>query len=155
MEKFTKFLAALLGAILSFFSGLPPLVWVLLAVMSLDYVSGIACGVAGKSPKTQTGGLSSSAALLGLMKKAMILAVVLLASLLDWAVAKGAGVTFTAVTGATCLWFIASEGISVIENAAEIGVPIPGILKDALEIMRGAGDSSKDHGGEDDDGGVE
>ena len=49
--------------------------------------------------------------------------------------------TFNAVTGATCLWFIASEGVSVLENAAELGVPIPGILRKALELLQ---DSSGD-----------
>lgn len=138
MENIMKALAAAAGAVLSFFVGLPPIMWVLLAVMTLDYATGLICGAMGKSLKTDNGGLSSKAAFSGLLKKAMILVVVALAALLDWAVAAGAGVSFTAVTGATCLWFIASEGVSIIENAAEIGIPIPGVLHQALEIMKGA-----------------
>lgn len=41
------------------------------------------------------------------------------------------------------MWFIASEGVSVIENAAELGLPIPGVLKKALEVMKSAGDGEK------------
>lgn len=138
MENVTKLLSAAFGAVISFFVGCPPIMCVLIAVMSLDYVTGFICGAMGRSLKTDNGGLSSGAAFTGLLKKAVILAVVALAALLDWAVASGAGVSFNAVTGATCLWFIASEGVSIIENAAEIGIPIPAVLRQALEIMKGA-----------------
>ena len=138
-DKIVKALAAAGGAILSFFSGMPPLIWILLAIMTLDYITGILCGLMGKSPKTEHGGLSSSAAFRGILKKVLILIVVLVAALLDHAVTLGAGVDFAAVTGATCLWFIASEGISIIENAAAMGVKIPAILRKALELMRDKG----------------
>lgn len=140
MKKVTEILAAMGGAIASFFCGLPPIMWVLLAVMTIDYITGIICGLMGRSPKTETGGLASREAFKGLLKKAMILLVVLLAALLDKAVSMGAGVTFEAVAGATCLWFIASEGFSILENVASMGVPIPKILMQALEIMRQKGD---------------
>ena len=144
MEKFSQLVAAAIGAVMSFFCGVPPIMWVLLAAMTLDFVTGLLCGLLGKSPKTETGGISSKAAFAGLLKKMLIVAVVLLACLLDWAVSTGAGVAFSAVTGATCLWFIASEGISIVENAAEMGVPIPGILMHALEAMRKSGESPED-----------
>lgn len=140
MKKITEILAAIGGAIASFFCGLPPIMWVLIAVMTIDYITGILCGLMGKSQKTETGYLSSGAAFIGLLKKALIILVVLLAALLDKAVTMGTGVTFEAVAGATCLWFIASEGFSIIENVASMGVPIPGILKQALEIMRKKGE---------------
>lgn len=136
-NKTVKALAAAGGAVVSFFSGLPPLIWVLVAVMSLDYATGILCGAMGRSGKTEHGGISSGVAFKGLMKKVLILLVVLLAALLDHAVTLGAGVEFAAVTGACCLWFIASEGMSILENAATMGVPIPAALKKALEMMRG------------------
>ena len=94
--------------------------------------------------KTETGYLASHAAFLGLLKKALILLVVLLAALLDQAVSKGAGIQFEAVMGATCLWFIASEGLSVLENVASMGVPVPKILLKLLEIMREKGDGPKE-----------
>ena len=143
-KTFTEILAAIGGAIASFFMGLPPIIWVLLAVMTIDYLTGIICGLMGKSKKTETGGLSSNAAFKGLMKKLLIILAVLLAALLDKAVTMGTGVAFEAVAGATCMWFIASEGFSIIENMASMGVPIPGILKQALEIMRKKADPAEE-----------
>lgn len=141
MKRVVEALAAAGGAVLSFFCGLPPIIWVLLAVMTLDYITGIMCGIMGKSPKTENGYLESHAAFKGLMKKALILLVVLLAALLDRAVAITADIEFAAVAGATCLWFIASEGMSILENADAIGVPIPKILLQALELFRSKGGS--------------
>ena len=134
-----ELLAAAGGAIASFFTGLPPIIWVLLAVMTVDFATGIICGLMGKSDKTEHGGLSSRTAFAGLLKKVLILMVVLLAALLDRAVAIGAGIEFEAVAGATCLWFIASEGMSIIENAATMGIPIPRVLLRALELFRSKG----------------
>lgn len=145
MKKVTEILAAICGAVASFFCGLPPIIWILLAVMTIDYITGITCGLMGKSPKTETGGLSSSEAFKGLLKKALIIFIVLLAALLDKAISMGMGdVQFEAVAGATCLWFIASEGFSIIENAASMGITIPRVLIQALEIMRSKGDGKKE-----------
>ena len=143
-KKITEIFAACCGAIASFFTGLPPLLWVLLAVMGLDYITGLLCGFKGISTKTESGKLSSKAAFQGLLKKAVILLVVLLAALLDRAVTMGAGVDFSAVTGATCLWFIASEGLSIIENAAAMGIKIPKVLQRALEMMQDQDNDSKE-----------
>lgn len=136
MENIYKALAAAAGAVISFFTGMPVIMWVLIGMMTLDYITGLITGALGVSNKTEGGKLSSRAAFEGLMRKMMVLLVVALAVLIDLAVANSAGVTFNAVTGATCLWFIASEGVSVLENAAELGVPIPGILRKALEILK-------------------
>ena len=141
MDSLYKIAAAAAGAVISFFTGIPVIMWVLIAMMTLDYVTGLMTGMMGVSSKTEGGKLSSRAAFDGLMRKIMIFLVVILSVLVDLAVQYGAGVTFNAVTGATCLWFIASEGVSVLENAAELGVPIPGILRKALELLQ---DSSVD-----------
>lgn len=143
-KKLSEFFAAIGGAIASFFVTMPPLVWILIAVMSIDYVTGLICGAMGKSKKTETGYLASHEAWKGLMKKALILLVVLLSNLLDIAVSKGAGITFEAVMGATCLWFIASEGLSILENVASMGVPVPKILLKLLEIMREKGEGPEE-----------
>lgn len=132
-----KALAAAAGAVISFFTGLPVIMWVLIGVMTLDFATGLITGAMGVSSKTDGGRLSSRAAFEGLMRKVMVLLVVLLAVLLDLAVQTGAGVSFSAVTGATCLWFIASEGVSILENAAHMGLPIPEVMTRALEVMRG------------------
>lgn len=143
METMYKIAAAAAGAVISFFTGMPVIVWVLIAVMTLDYVTGLICAAAGKSTKTEGGRLSSTAAFVGLLKKVMTLVLVLLAALLDWVVRLEVGVSFSAVTGAVCLWFIAGEGISIVENAAEIGLPIPKVLTRALEIMKGVGETEE------------
>ena len=136
-DKILNVLAAALGAVISFFYGLPPVLVVLLVVMSLDFITGLIVACTGKSPKTEYGGLSSSAAFVGLLKKIVILIVVALAHLLDYAVQSTTGIDFAAVSGATCLWFVASEGISIVENAAIMGVPIPEQIKQLLEVMKG------------------
>ena len=139
MRKASEILAAIGGAIASFFVSMPPLVWILIAVMSIDYLTGLITGALGKSNKTTNGYLESHAALKGLLKKGLIILVVLLAALLDQAVSAGAGIQFEAVMGATCLWFIASEGLSILENVAMMGVPVPKILLKLLEVMREKG----------------
>lgn len=138
LKRISELFTAACGAALSFFTGMPPLIWVLLAVMCLDYVTGLMCGFRGVSGKSESGKLTSSAAFRGLLKKAVIVLIIFLAALVDRAVEMSAGVEFVAVTGATCLWFIASEGLSIVENAAALGIKIPKILQKALEIMQDA-----------------
>lgn len=141
MKKIGELLAAAGGAVASFFMEMPPLVWILIAVMTIDYVTGLIAAAMGRSNKTETGYISSHAAFTGLMKKAGILFVIFLSALLDMAVSKGAGIQFEATMGATCLWFIASEGFSVLENVAVMGVPVPKILLRVLEVMKEKGDA--------------
>ena len=152
-KKILELLSAIGGAVASFFVTMPPLVWILIAVMSIDYITGLLCGAMGKSEKTETGYLESHAAFKGLLKKSLILLVVLLAAMLDLAVSKGAGIQFEAVMGATCLWFIASEGLSVLENVASMGVPVPKILLQLLEIMRSKGDGPEEQKPEEENAG--
>ena len=139
METIGKIYAALLGAAVSFLTGFPPLVLILIGVMSIDYITGLMCGAVGKSAKTESGKLSSREAFYGLMRKALVLLVVLLATLLDMAVSMYGGFTFSAVTGAVCLWFIASEGISILENVVAFDLPVPGVLVQLLELMQAEG----------------
>ena len=144
MKKVLEILSAIGGAIASFFVNMPPLVYILIGVMSIDYVTGLITGCMGKSKKTENGYLASKEAWWGLLKKGVILLVVLLASLLDMAVSKSNGIQFEAAMGATCLWFIASEGLSILENVASMGVPVPKILLKLLEIMREKGEGPEE-----------
>jgi toxin secretion/phage lysis holin len=144
VKKAIEIISGLAGAVISFFTGLPPIIWILVAVESMDYITGLICGFMGVSPKTETGGLSSNAAFKGLLKKVLILLVVGLAALVDKAVGQIANIEIVAVTGATCLWFVASEGLSVLENAAAMGVPIPKVLLKALEIIRRQGEDGEE-----------
>lgn len=144
METMGKIFAAMIGAAVSFITGFPPLVLILIGVMSIDYITGLMCGIAGRSPKTESGRLSSREAFNGLMRKALVLLVVLLATLLDMSVAMYGGFAFSAITGAVCLWFIASEGISILENAVAFELPVPGVLVQLLELMQAEGGRKTD-----------
>ncbi len=106
-------------------------IFLLMALMVADYISGVASAALHRSPKTQQGGLSSDAGWRGLLKKALMLLVVLLSYVLDDFVGQGNAMFQTAVT-----WFyISNEGISLLENLALAGVPIPRKLRAALEKM--------------------
>ena len=150
-KKILELLAAAGGAIASFFVSMPPLVWILIAFMTIDYITGLICGAMGKSEKTENGYLASKTAFQGLMKKILIIIVVIVAALLDEAVRRGAGIQFDATVGATCLWFIASEGLSVLENVAQMGIPVPKILLKILEVMKDKGNGSEETQPEDND----
>lgn len=103
----------------------------LLALMIADYLSGVVAAFLKKSRKSVTGGLSSTAGAKGLLKKGMMLLVVLLAYALDDFIGQGNVMFQSAVT-----WFyISNEALSLLENLAVAGVPIPGKLRSALERL--------------------
>lgn len=129
-DKVVKILAAGAGAILGIWKGWDVLVKVLVVVMALDYISGCMVAVAGKSPKTESGGLSSKAGFVGLMKKVLIGFVVFLGHLLDQAMGMAMWQT-AAVT-----FYLANEGLSVLENAALLNLPIPEKIKNVLAAMK-------------------
>ena len=82
-DKVLKTMAALGGAIAGFFGEWSTVLTVLIVAMVVDYISGMIVAAAGKSPKTESGGLNSKIGFIGLAKKGMILLVVLTARLLD------------------------------------------------------------------------
>lgn len=104
---------------------------VLLGFIAADYVTGILVAALFKSsPKTKGGALSSRAGFLGIVRKCAILLLVLLAAMLD----RATGSTFIRTT--LCFFFIANEGLSVLENLGLMGVPYPRFLRNMLEAMR-------------------
>ncbi len=101
----------------------------LVCLMAADYLSGLAAAMLHKSDKTPSGGISSEAGWKGLLKKAMILLVVLVAMLLDRTSAQPTHMFQSAVT-----WFyISNEAISLLENLSKAGVPIPRRFRTLLE----------------------
>lgn len=103
---------------------------ILVALMAMDYGTGwLVAAVWHRSSKSASGALSSDAGFKGLIKKSMILALVLMAHLLD--LATGSHFVRTAV----CLFFIANEALSVLENTSVMGVPYPNFVKSMLEAM--------------------
>ena len=111
---------------------------VLVALMALDYLTGIlVAAVWQRSNKSSTGALDSKAGFKGLCKKGMILLLVWLGVLLD----NAFGTTY--VRMAVILVFIGNEGISFLENLGLMGVPFPEFLKKALEALRDQGDAGE------------
>lgn len=106
----------------------------LLVLMAIDYVTGIiVAAVFKKSKKTTTGGVSSHASFVGLLKKCMIMVLVVVANILD------RQLDTQYIRDWVCIAFIVNEVMSIIENAGLMGLPIPKVLKDALELLRSKG----------------
>jgi toxin secretion/phage lysis holin len=140
-DKALKLLAAAAGAIAGFFGEWSMTLKILAAMMALDYFTGWIVAWCGKSPKTEGGGLSSKVGFVGLAKKGFILAIVLVATMLDKAIGNGTTVFQSSIV----LYYIANEGLSVLENAAILGVKFPVKMKRALEAMRDKEDDPPDH----------
>jgi len=127
-EKVVKVLAAIGGAIAGALGGWNWLMIVLLAVMVADYLSGVVVAWMGKSLKTEYGGLSSKVGAVGLAKKGLMMLVVLVSALLDRAV----GTEGSMFRDAVCWFYIANEGISLMENLNLAGVPFPRKIQELL-----------------------
>lgn len=109
---------------------------VLVTFMVVDYVTGlIVAGVFHKSGKTESGRLESRAGFKGLCRKGMELALVLVGTCLD----HYTGNSF--IRDAVVITFAVNEALSILENAALMGVPIPETLKKVLEVMQKGGDA--------------
>lgn len=128
-EKIWKIAIALGGAAASVVGGWGWILTVFLCFMAMDYLSGVTVSMMGKSLKSDTGGLSSKVGLQGLLRKGLMIMVVLLAALLDRAVGNGE----TVVRDLVCWFYIANEGISIMENLTLAGVPFPKKLKTMFE----------------------
>jgi len=131
-DKILKFLAGIAGAICGLFGEWSTTLTILVAVMAIDYISGVIVAACGKSPKTEAGGLSSKVGFIGIAKKGFIMLLVLLATMLDKAIGNETMVFQTSLV----FYYIANEGLSVLENAALMGLPFPEKLKKALEALR-------------------
>lgn len=111
---------------------------VLVGVMVADYITGIMVALIWhKSDKTESGRLSSEAGFRGLAKKVGIIAFVWVSALLDRAIG-GEYVRTTVI-----LFYIANEGLSVIENTAAMGIRYPKFVERALEVLRAKADTGE------------
>lgn len=119
------------GAISTVFGGWSAAMTTLLIFMGIDYITGlIVAGVFNNSPKTENGALESRAGWKGLCRKCVTLLMVLIACRLDMAL----GSTF--IKDAVVIAYIANETISIIENAGLMGIPIPSVIKKAIEVLK-------------------
>src|SRR5690554_3343753 len=119
------------GSLLSFLlGGFDSNMIALFIFMLIDFLSGLILAVVFKnSKKTENGKLSSRAGIIGLSKKIFILFLVALSTQLDIVLET------SFIRDGTIIGFISMEGISIIENASLAGLPIPKIIKNALEII--------------------
>jgi toxin secretion/phage lysis holin len=140
MKEIVMFVSGIVGSVFCHLFGCwDKFLEALLIFMILDYISGfIVAAFFGNSPKSATGKLWSVAMFKGLCKKGMALFFVIIGYKLD--VLLGTEYIKSAVVFA----FIANELLSIIENAGRMGVPIPEILKKAIETLNNRTDKNKE-----------
>lgn len=107
-----------------FLGGCDGLLYALLAFVVIDYITGIMCAVVDKK-------LSSEVGFKGIFKKVLIFALVGTGHILDTRVIGSGSVMRTAVI----FFYLSNEGVSLLENAAYLGLPIPQKLKSVLEQL--------------------
>ena len=126
-------IAALGGWLGYFLGGVDGLLIALIIFMALDYVTGIMCAIVDKK-------LSSAVGFKGICKKVLILMLVGVANILDVHVV-GNG---SALRGAVIAVYLSNEGLSLLENAAYIGLPVPDKLREILSQLHNR-ENKNDH----------
>ena len=107
-----------------FLGGCDGLLYALLAFVVIDYITGVMCAIADKK-------LSSAVGFKGICRKVMIFLLVGIANILDLQVIGTGSILRTAVI----FFYITNEGVSLLENAAYLGLPIPEKIKTVLEQL--------------------
>ena len=126
--------AAAVGVLGYFVGGMDGMLIALVVMMVLDYVTGVICAVFDKT-------LSSAVGFRGIVKKVVVLMLVGVANILDVHVIGGG----SALRGVVIGFYISNEGLSLLENAAHIGLPVPEKLKAVLAQLH---DREKGGGGD-------
>jgi len=140
MKEFWNVIQAVFAAVggwLGYFlGGCDGLLYALLAFVVLDYITGIMCAVVDKK-------LSSAVGFNGICRKVLIFALVGIGHLLDTQVIGSGSVLRTAVI----FFYISNEGLSLVENAAYLGLPIPTKLHKVLEQLHDRSEEEEDKKG--------
>ena len=123
--------AAVGGWLGYFLGGFDGLLYALIAFMVVDYITGVMCAVVDKT-------LSSAVGFKGICRKVLILALVGIAHILDANVIGDGSVLRTAVI----FFYFSNEGVSLLENAAHLGLPIPEKMKEILAQLHGRADNT-------------
>ncbi len=119
-------IVAVSGTVLTYiFGGWDTVLMVLVGMMALDYVTGLTAAAINKE-------LNSNIGFKGLLRKGLIAAVLILAVLLDRLLNEGTWVFRTLV----CYFYIANEGLSILENVGKCGVDLPDKLVGSLEQLK-------------------
>ena len=116
--------AAIGGWLGWFLGGCDGLLYALIAFVVVDYLTGVMCAIADHS-------LSSEVGFKGICRKVLIFLLVGIANILDVQVIGSGSVLRTAVV----FFYISNEGISLLENAGHLGLPIPAKMKEVLEQL--------------------
>ncbi|WP_394887158.1 phage holin family protein [Clostridium butyricum] len=115
---------ALGGYVGWFLGGVDGFMYALITFVIIDYVTGLMVAVLERK-------LSSEVGFRGIFKKVLIFAFVGIGNIIDVYLVKNGSAIRTAVI----FFYVSNEGISIIENSAKIGLPIPQKLKDILEQL--------------------
>jgi toxin secretion/phage lysis holin len=107
-----------------YLGGCDGLLYALLGFVVMDYITGVMCAIADKK-------LSSEVGFKGLCRKVLIFILVGAANIIDVQIIGTGSVLRTAVI----FFYISNEGLSLIENAGHLGLPIPEKLKTVLEQL--------------------
>ena len=118
-----------------FLGGVDGFLYALIAFTVIDYLTGVMCAITDKK-------LSSSVGFKGICRKVLIFTLVGIGNIVDVYVLGQGGVLRTAVI----FFYLSNEGVSIMENTAHLGLPIPTKLKDVLEQLheRGGNDNESE-----------
>jgi len=133
MENFKAILAVLGIGAAYLFGGWDKLIIALVIFVAADYISGIAAAA-------YQGKLSSSVGLKGIAKKVFIFIVVALGHVVD----QTLGNTNTLIRDAVIYFYLANELLSILENGGKLGAPIPPVITQAIEVLKGKSGSKGD-----------
>lgn len=127
MTNFLKMLSAFVCGLAGFLWGqLDGLLIALITFICLDYITGLIVGAVQRKLNSQT-------SFVGLARKALILVIVAVAHVVDTQILGGSASVFRS---AACGLYIANEGLSILENAGKLGLPMPKKLREMLVQLR-------------------
>lgn len=133
-----------IGALISYFNILLIPILVLIAVMLIDYITGLTSAYRNGELKSKTG-------LIGILKKVSYLVLVAVGGVVDYLICSGlatAGFDFgvTYCCGLiVCVWLIINELISILENLSELGTPIPKFLVNIVHRLKDSVDDDTNY----------
>ncbi len=125
--------SALGGWIGYFLGGCDGLLYALIAFVVIDYITGVMCAIINKQ-------LSSEVGFKGIFRKVLIFLLVGIANIIDVQVIGTGAVLRTAVI----FFYISNEGVSLLENAGHLGLPIPEKIKTVLEQLHDRAENGKE-----------
>ena len=111
-----------------FLGGIDGFLYALIAFTVIDYITGVMCAITDKK-------LSSSVGFKGICRKVLIFTLVGIGNIVDVYVLGQGGVLRTAII----FFYLSNEGVSIMENTAHLGLPIPAKLKEVLEQLHERG----------------